>query len=203
MRFISVPLISRIFYPSIIKSFPKEKGKLFFSFDDGPDPEVTPLILSILKQYQAKATFFCLGRNVEKYPEIFQSIIEQGHSVGNHSFNHLNGFKTKTSTYISDIDKAATLIKSDMFRPPYGKITPRQYFILKKKYKLIFWDIMTYDFDPSISVNECIEIVLKNVKNGSIIIFHDSQKAKTNVLKALPVLLEKLSQLNFSFEKIL
>jgi peptidoglycan/xylan/chitin deacetylase (PgdA/CDA1 family) len=202
MRFIGIPLISKLFYPSIIKSFPLEKGKLFFSFDDGPNPEVTPQILEILEQHNAKATFFCLGQNAEKHPELLNKIIAKGHSIGNHSYSHLNGFRTPNDIYIHDVEKAEQLIPSNLFRPPYGKITPRQYHFLKKKYKIILWDVLAYDFDQTLSANQCVDIVLNHVKNGSIVVFHDSNKAKNNILAALPKLLDELSKRNFVFEKI-
>lgn len=195
-------MVGKIFYPSIKKSFPLEKGKLFFTFDDGPNPDVTPQILSVLKQYNAKATFFCLGRNVEKHPELLQQIINEGHSIGNHTFSHLNGFSNSTKQYIADIQKASERIKSNLFRPPYGKITPLQYISIKKKYKIILWSIMAYDFDQTLSTSDCIDIILRNAKDGSIIVFHDSQKAKDHVLQALPVLLEELSKRSFLFDKI-
>jgi len=202
MRFIRVPRLSKFFYPSIIESFPLEKGKLFFTFDDGPEPEVTPQILDILKQYKAKATFFCLGEKVEKYPEIYNSIIEQNHSIGNHTYSHLHGFYNKSKYYINDVKKASSLIKSNLFRPPYGKISPLQYFILKRKFKIIFWNVLTYDFDPTITISECINIVLNNSKDGSIIVFHDSLKAKNIVLQVLPIVLKELGGRGFSFDKI-
>jgi peptidoglycan/xylan/chitin deacetylase (PgdA/CDA1 family) len=202
MRFIGIPLISKLFYPSIIKSFPLEKGKLFFSFDDGPNPDVTPQILEILEQHNAKATFFCLGQNAEKHPELLNKIIAKGHSIGNHSYSHLNGFRTPNDIYIHDVEKAEQLIPSNLFRPPYGKITPRQYHFLKKKYKIILWDVLAYDFDQTLSANQCVDIVLNHVKNGSIVVFHDSNKAKNNILAALPKLLDELSKRNFVFEKI-
>ena len=167
MRFISVPQLTGIFYPQIIKSFPTAKGKLFFTFDDGPDPEVTPNVLEILKQYKAKATFFCIGENVEK-----------------------------------NIEKTEKTINSHIFRPPYGKLKPSQYYIIKKKYKIILWDVMSYDFDQSLTAEQCAQIVIKNARDGSILVFHDTQKAKERLLLVLPKLLEYYIEKGYQFDKI-
>jgi peptidoglycan/xylan/chitin deacetylase (PgdA/CDA1 family) len=202
MRFISIPHLTGIFYPQIIKSFPWAKGKLFFTFDDGPDAEVTPWVLDTLKQYNAKATFFCLGENVETNIDLYKRIIAEGHITGNHGFSHLNGFKTKTDLYIENIEKAEKLISSNLVRPPYGKLRPNQYNILKEKYKIVLWDIMAYDFDQSLTGKQCAELVIKNAKDGSIIVFHDTQKAKKNMLVALSILLKYYSSIGFEFDNI-
>jgi peptidoglycan/xylan/chitin deacetylase (PgdA/CDA1 family) len=202
MRFISIPQLTGIIYPQIIKSFPKAKGKLFFTFDDGPDPEVTPNVLEILKQYNAKATFFCLGEYVEKNYTLYNRILEEGHSTGNHGYNHLNGFKISTISYTENIAKADKIIGRNIFRPPYGKLRPSQYNILKKNYKIILWDVMSYDFDQSLTSEQCIEIVIKNARNGSIIVFHDTQKAKEKLLLVLPKLLDYYTEKGYKFDKI-
>jgi len=202
MRFISIPRLTGIFYPQIIKSFPRAKGKLFFTFDDGPDADVTPHVLEILKQYKAKATFFCLGENVKKNLELYNRILEEGHNTGNHGFNHINGFKTKTGLYIENIERAEKAINNNIFRPPYGKLRPSQYKILKKKYKIILWDVMTYDFDKSLTNEQCAEIVIKNAKDGSIVVFHDTQQAKVRLLLVLPKLLDYYTEKGFQFDKI-
>ncbi len=197
-----IQLFFRLFYPKAIRHFPNEKGKLFLTFDDGPAPLVTPLILDILKNFNAKATFFCLGGKVEKYPEIFNRIIAEGHSVGNHTYNHINGLKYKFNNYCENIDKAGSLIDSDLFRPPYGKMSLAQYKFLAKKYKIILWDVVSYDYDEKTGADECVQNVIKHVKDGSIILFHDAVYAKDNVLKALPIVLEYFGKLKYSFEPI-
>ncbi len=168
----------------------KLKKNIYLTFDDGPNPIVTPLILDILEKYNCKATFFCVGENVTKYPEIYQEIIKRGHSVGNHTYNHLKGFRTPTKKYIENVEKADKIINSRWFRPPYGRITPIQIHKLKKKYKLVMWDIITYDYDKKISPNKIIKEIENKSRNGSIVVFHDSIKAKKNVLATLPKALE-------------
>ena len=202
MRFISIPLIAKILYSKAKKSFPKAKGKLFFTFDDGPDPNVTPLVLDLLKQYDAKATFFCIAKNVEQFPTLFERIKLEGHSIGNHTYNHVNGFKTGIREYLTEVDKAHKIIQSSLFRPPYGKMRLNQYYKLAKNYKIILWDVMSYDFDKSLSSNNCEDLVKNNAKDGSIIVFHDTIKAKKNLIPTLKSLLEYYSMKGYSFEPI-
>lgn len=194
--------ILNLFYPEIIKSFPSQKGKLFFTFDDGPNPEVTPLILDILEQFNAKATFFCLGENVEKNPELIKEIINRGHSIGNHSYNHIDGFKTSISNYLQNVEKASKIISSNLFRPPYGRITPFQYHKLKRKFRIIVWNSAADDWNKYLTPEKCIRKVMKNAKDGAIILMHDNIVAKERVTIALPFLLEYFSKLGYGFEKI-
>jgi peptidoglycan/xylan/chitin deacetylase (PgdA/CDA1 family) len=186
----------------LITSFPSQKGKLFFTFDDGPHPEVTPLVLNLLAKYQAKATFFCSGSQVEKHPDLYQLILDEGHKTGNHTFSHLNGWSTKKNIYMPDVIKASQLIHSNLFRPPYGKISISQWWVLRKMYSIILWDVMSYDFDEAMSVEDCTQNVIKNAKDGSIIVFHDSLKAKEKILPTLNFLLDYYSRQAFSFASI-
>ncbi len=186
-------------FPELIWNIPDKEKNLYLTFDDGPTPEVTPWVLSVLKEFDAKATFFCLGKNVEKYPDIFNNILAQGHSVGNHSYTHLNGWKTKNSIYYQDIEKAQKLIKTDLFRPPYGRIKPSQIKTLKKKYKLIMWDVLSKDYHSKISNEKCLNNVISCSKNGSIIVFHDFIKAKKNLFYVLPKVLEHFHKQGFCF----
>ncbi len=194
--------IISLVYPQIIKSFPKSKGKLFITFDDGPNPFVTPLILDILKEYNAKATFFCTGENVEKYPELYCRILYEGHITGNHSYSHINGFKHSTKEYIENVEKADKIINSKIFRPPFGNMRPSQYKYLVKQYWIILWDIMAYDFDENLKPINCINNVIKKTKDGSIIVFHDNDKAKEMVIEVLPIILNHFKETGFSFECI-
>lgn len=164
----------------------KNDNKVFLTFDDGPTPEVTPQVLSLLNDFNLKATFFCLGKNVEQYPQIFNSIIENGHSVGNHGYNHLNGFFTPNKSYFEDVEKASFLINSALYRPAYGKITPSQYFYLKKQFKIIFWDLLSGDYNFKNSPEKILKKLQSKTKSGSIVVFHDSLKAKHNLLHILP-----------------
>lgn len=183
--------------------------KVYLTFDDGPIPEVTEWVLSELKKHNAKATFFCIGDNVKKHPEVLKKVFADGHSVGNHTFNHLNGWKTATEDYIENSILCEKVLddfdskSKKLFRPPYGKIKPSQSKILRKLgYKIIMWDVISYDFDTTISKEQCLENVLKNVKTGSIIVFHDSKKAFANLEYVLPRTLQFLKEKGFICEKL-
>ena len=201
-------LVKRIF-PKYIWSIPNYEKKVFLTFDDGPTPEITEWVLAELRNYKAKATFFCIGDNIQKYPTIFQKVISENHSIGNHTFNHLKGWKTPTEDYIenaklcqSEIENQKSEIRN-LFRPPYGKIKSSQAKILRKMgYKIIMWDVISFDFDQTISKEKCLENVLKNVESGSIIVFHDSKKAWKNLEYVLPKTLKFLNEKGFTCEKI-
>lgn len=171
-----------------------EEKAVFLTFDDGPDPGLTPRILDILDQYQARATFFCVGENVARYPEIYRQISLRGHATGNHTHRHLKGIKTSTTDYLDDIREAALHIDSRLFRPPYGLITPDQARKLTKHYSVIMWSALTRDFDPRITPEQCLVKATRGVSPGAIIVFHDNLKASEKVLFALPALLEYLKK---------
>jgi peptidoglycan/xylan/chitin deacetylase (PgdA/CDA1 family) len=201
-------LIKKLF-SNYIWEMPNSENKIYLTFDDGPTPEITEWTLQQLKKYNAKATFFCIGDNIRKYPEIFKKVMKEGHSIGNHTFNHLNGWKTSKQDYLENAKKCQSEIYNlqpaicTLFRPPYGKIKPSQSRELRKLgYKIIMWDIISYDFDAKISKEKCLENVLKNVKSGSIIVFHDSIKAFPNLEYTLPKMLEILNKKGFVFAKI-
>jgi peptidoglycan/xylan/chitin deacetylase (PgdA/CDA1 family) len=178
------------------------KKNIYLTFDDGPEPGVTPQVLSLLHNYNAKATFFCLGTKVEQYPDLWEMIKKKGHVVANHGYSHLDGFKTSTNTYIENFLKGAEITGSNLFRPPYGRITPWQYYKIKKSTKIIMWSAMSMDFSKKITIKKCVNRVLKNSYPGAIIVFHDSVKASDTVLNALPKILEVLSAKGFSFETL-
>ncbi len=183
-------------FPSCVWRVPHTEEKRFFlTFDDGPIPEVTPWVLDILKEFNVKAHFFCVGDNVRKHPEIYQRILDEGHRVGNHTFNHVNGWKLRSSNYLRNIIKAKRYIQSNLFRPPYGKlIRPQIKWLQKEGYTIVMWDVLTKDYDAKILPQECLNRSLK-AKEGSIILFHDSLKAETNLRYALPKFIElKLSE---------
>lgn len=196
------PKIIRPFAKDLIWSYPSKTPTLFLTFDDGPIPDVTPAVLDILDQFNAKATFFCVGENVKKYPEIYKMILEKGHSVGNHSYNHLNGWKTDNADYIENIKEAKNHISSSLFRPPYGKITRSQIKLLRKDYKIIMWDVLSGDFDQKTSPQKCANNVIKNADEGSIVVYHDSLKAAATMLKSLPLVLSHYAKLHYSFSAI-
>lgn len=164
---------------------PSEKV-IYLTFDDGPNPEVTPQVLDILDEFEAKATFFCVGENVMKYPEIFQEVKHRGHAVGNHTFNHVKGTEKTVKEYVDNVGKAHEYIHSKLFRPPHGRITLSQVNKLKADFKIIMWDFITYDFDRQVTSTEILKEVKLRSRNGSVVIFHDSLKARKNVLEALP-----------------
>lgn len=184
---------------------PSGEKSLYLTFDDGPHPEITPFVLSELNKYNAKATFFCIGKNVEAHPAVFERILNEGHAVGNHTYNHLNGWKTSKQDYIANILKARQNIKSNLFRPPYGKIKPGQHKILlqmDEPFKIIMWSVLSGDFDTDITAEQCCKNVLKNAKSGSVIVFHDSEKANERMKYTLPVVLKTFTEQGFLFEKI-
>ena len=187
------------------------KKEIYLTFDDGPTPEITQFVLSKLKDYKAKATFFCIGKNIQNHPEIFKQIIADNHSVGNHTHNHLKGWKNNNATYADDIQLCEntitqfsnSTITQKLFRPPYGKIkTSQAKEILKKGYKIIMWSVLSADFDTKISNEKCLENVLKHTKTGSIIVFHDSVKAAERMQYALPKVLKHFSDKGFVFKSI-
>ena len=203
--FVKIPLWLQKLFPNRIWQMNKVEKKIYLSFDDGPHPLHTPFVLDTLNKYNAKATFFCIGNNVGLYPEIFKRIIEEGHAIGNHTQQHLNGQKTDDETYIKDIQEASKYIDSNLFRPPYGRITSFQAKIittLNRPYKIIMWTVLSGDFDQSISQQRCLENVLFKTTNGSIVVFHDSEKAAEKMKATLPAVLKNFSEKGFSFEKI-
>lgn len=189
-------------YPEAVWRMPADEKVVYLTFDDGPVPGVTQAVLRILQQYGIKGTFFCVGENVERYPEIFDQIRKEGHSVGNHTFNHIHGLKNTNSTYFANVEKADKLIMSDLFRPPYGLLKGSQYWVLKENFHIIMWDVISCDYDPNLKPKQCVRNVINFVRNGSIITFHDSYKAERNVLNALPLVIEKLLNEGYSFRKI-
>lgn len=202
---VRIPGLVKKIYPDYIWDIPSTDKKIYLSFDDGPHETATPFVLDELKKFNAKATFFCIGKNVVAHPEIYRRIIDEGHSAGNHTFNHLNGNKTGDDEYIADIKKAADYIDSNLFRPPYGRITRFQADILrnaKQPYKIIMWNILSGDFDTSLSPEKCLENVVLKSRPGSIVVFHDSAKAWDRMSYALPRVLQHFADQGYSFEKL-
>lgn len=183
---------------------PSKEKVLYLTFDDGPHETATPFVLDQLKKYNAKATFFCIGKNVQAYPEIYERIFHEGHKTGNHTFNHINGWKVSKEKYINDVNEAAKLINSKFFRPPYGKISLSSSKIIRNQleYKIIMWHVLSADFDEKISPQKCLENVLQNSEEGSIIVFHDSSKAWRSLSFALPEVLSYFGGKNFQFKAL-
>lgn len=214
MNWVKTNRIIKLLFPNYIWHISTSKKKVYLTFDDGPIPDLTEWVLDILKKENSKATFFCIGDNIKKHPEIFKRIISEGHSIGNHTFNHLNGWKTKTENYFENFNLCETEIlnfknlkietqKSKLFRPPYGKIKPQQAKMIRKKgYEIIMWDVLSYDFDSLTNPEKCLKNVVENATNGSIIVFHDSIKAEINLRYTLPKAIQILKRKGFSFAKI-
>lgn len=185
MKLYKPPQIIRLLYPALYR-IKTSRNAIYLTFDDGPCEKTTPHILKILRKYNIKATFFCVGDNILKYPDIFEQIKKEGHIVGNHTMHHSNGLYTNTNNYLDEIDECASIIGNNLFRPPHGLITPRQNAILRKKgYKIILWDVITYDWDRKQTEEEILDIIQKKTRKGSIIVMHDSQKAADRTLKVL------------------
>lgn len=207
---VKTPAVFRHLYADCIWSLPAKEPTIYLTFDDGPQPMVTDFVLDELKQYNASATFFCIGENVKKNPELFQRLIAEKHAVGNHTYNHLNGWKTNNNMYYENIELcrnelatfATTYKGKHLFRPPYGKLSPTQYGNLKAKYSIVMWDVLSFDFDVNIEKEEVLENVLKNTKSGSIVVLHDSIKAEAKIRFALPIILRHFSDKGYKFAAI-
>ena len=198
--------VKKIFH-NYVWDIPNNENKVYLTFDDGPTPEVTEWTLNQLKKHDVKATFFCIGKNIEKCPTIFTKVINDGHAIGNHTFNHLKGWECSTENYINDVKLCQLAIHNsqfhNLFRPPYGKIKKSQATAIRKLgYKIIMWDVLSADYNQSVLPEQCLENVLKNVTTGSIIVFHDSVKAFPNLEYALPKTLEFLKKKGFSCDRI-
>ncbi len=196
------PYIVRKLFKRQLWNFSRSEKVIYLTFDDGPTPEVTERVLSILNQYKAKATFFCLGRNVDRNPEIYKQIIAAGHRTGNHTYSHLRGWRTPVKGYMHDINLAKKYIKSDLFRPPYGRIRDIQTRLVSKEYRIIMWEVLSHDYNNKLPENWCLKHTIKNTRNGSIVVFHDSVKASKNLFHTLPTYLEHFTKLGYSFKCI-
>ena len=196
------PQLFQKIFPGRIWKINTDEKILYLTFDDGPHPEATSFVLDELKKYNAKATFFCVGRNVKEHFEVYHKIISEGHKPGNHTYSHLNGWKTNDKIYVEDIAKAAKIIDSNLFRPPYGKITKFQMKAIqgnKLHLKTVMWDVLSGDFDPSVTGENCYLNVINNAKPGSIVVFHDSDKTFATLQYALPRILKHYSENEYAF----
>jgi len=205
------PFIVKKLFPDYVWEISTKKKELYLTFDDGPTPDITHWVLDTLKPFNAKATFFCIGDNVTKHPEIFRQIVKDGHSIGNHTHNHIKGWNTETEQYLGNVSIAEEVIASqmhqpklvDLFRPPYGQIKPNQgKKLMGLGYKIVMWDVLSFDWDKTVSNQECLNHVISKSKKGSIVVFHDSIKASNNMKFALPKVLEHFTEKGFSFKSI-
>lgn len=196
------PEIAKKIFPKLTWDNHKSENTVYLTFDDGPTPQLSAWVLDQLDRYEAKATFFCLGKNVVLYPELFERILKDGHGVGNHTYNHLDCWKTNKKKYLADIESCSRVFHSKYFRPPYGKLKPGIRSAIRKNFEIIMWDIMAYDFDQSLSPEDCARNVINHVQAGSIIVFHDSKKAERNLREALPLVLANLKRRGFKMRAL-
>lgn len=205
---VKTPIVARKLFPNYIWNVPTNNKELFLTFDDGPTPEITNWVLQTLDKFQAKATFFCIGSNISKYPTIFKNIISEGHTVGNHTQNHVKGWNTKTKTYVNEVKLTQKEIgqfiePNSLFRPPYGKLKPKQgKRLIEEGYQIVMWDILSFDWQKELEKEQCLDNVISKSKEGSIIVFHDSVKASKNLKYALPKTLEHFSKLGYEFKAL-
>lgn len=202
MYLVKTPKVIQKLLPNFHWRIATEEPVLYLTFDDGPIPNVTPWVLEQLAAYNAEATFFCVGENARKYPELLQQVLDAGHTVGNHTMQHLDGWVTENLPYFHDIRHASKVVNSTLFRPPFGRIKPRQAQFLQRHYDIVMWDVLSGDFDPHLKPEECVKNVTNNAQNGSIVVFHDSLKAQEKLEFALPRVLKHFAELGYRFSKL-
>lgn len=202
MYLTKTPKFVQSLFPNFLWRVPTDEKTVHLTFDDGPIPEVTPWVLDQLDQYNATATFFCVGENVKKHRDIFQMVLDRGHLVGNHTYNHLNGWQNENIPYFHNVRRCANMVDSELFRPPYGKLKPKQVQFLQRHYKIVMWDVLSGDFDPNLSADQCLKNVVANTKPGSIVVFHDSLKSQDKLKHVLPKYLRWLSIQGYKIKSI-
>jgi len=199
---VKTPWIVKQLYPKLLWNKPRSGNRIFVTFDDGPIPIVTPFVLNILKKHNAKATFFCIGDNVNKHPDIFEQVKKEGHAIGNHTYNHLKGWATDNQLYLDNFLKADELVHSNLFRPPYGRIKRSQIKLLRKarpELQVVMWDVLSVDYDKNLKPEDCLKNVLKHTQPGSIVLFHDSLKAFDRLEYVLPRVIEEWTRRGYEF----
>jgi len=202
MYLVKTPKFIQSLFPNFTWNIPTQEKVMYLTFDDGPVPEVTPWVLGQLEKFNAKATFFCVGDNIRKYTDVFQQVVEAGHSVGNHTFNHLNGWAAENIPFFHNVRRCARLVDSDLFRPPYGRLKPKQSQFLQRHYRIVVWDVLSGDFDQKISKEQCLDNVMNSAGRGSIVVFHDSLKAWEKLQFVLPQMLEHFAEKGYRFEAL-
>lgn len=202
MYFIHAPFFLRWYYPNVTWNKSRLEKKLYLTFDDGPIPEITPWILDTLNKYNIKATFFCVGENIDKHPEIYNRMCQEGHQIGNHTYNHLKGWNCTDEEYVNNVYQCHKLTNSALFRPPYARAKKSQLRQLKKDFQFIYWDVLSGDFDLNLSPEKCYQNVINYTKNGSIIVFHDNIKAIPRVKYALPRAIEYFLAKGYTFHTL-
>jgi len=199
MYFTNAPFFLRWYYPKVTFNRSRQEKTIYLTFDDGPIPEVTPFILDLLKEEEIKATFFCVGENITKHPYLFQRLLDEGHRVANHTYNHLKGWETSDDEYLANIQKCQSLTGTPLFRPPYARAKKSQLSHLYTDYEIIYWDVLSGDFDLNLSPEACYQNVIKGARNGSIIVFHDNVKAIPRVTYALPKAIRYFKEKGYRF----
>lgn len=202
MYLVKTPKFIQKLFPNYTWKVPTDSPTIYLTFDDGPIPGITPWVLDQLEAYNAKATFFCVGSNVEKNNDVFQQVVNGGHTIGSHTMNHLNGWGTDNIPYFHNVRRGASLVKSELYRPPYGKMKPSQTQFINRHYQVVMWDVLSGDFDPNITNDQCYRNVITHAEPGSIIVLHDSIKAKEKLQNVLPRILEHFSGLGYKFENL-
>ncbi len=193
------PVFLTWFYPALTWHRSRAEKRIFLTFDDGPIPDVTPFVINTLKNYGIKATFFCVGENIKKHPDLFARLVENGHRIGNHTYNHLNGWQTPDDVYLQNTDRCQQLMHTNLFRPPYGRGRRSQYKRLRETYDIIMWDVLSGDFDVKLSPDKCLRNVIDHTRNGSIVVFHDNVKALPRITYALPRAIEHWLDQGYEF----
>lgn len=196
---VKTPFWASWVWPAACWRIQTQQLELYLTFDDGPHPEITPWVLDQLNQVQAKATFFCIGKNIQRYPEVFRRIIHDGHAVGNHTWNHTHAFHSSADQYLREVEQTDLLTSSGLFRPPYGKMTPGLYRTLRKTHRIVMWDVLSGDFDQQITGEVCAQRVMHHARPGSVIVFHDSQKGWPRLQVALPRVISHFQQQGYRF----
>jgi peptidoglycan-N-acetylglucosamine deacetylase len=202
MYLVRPPYLLKRLYPKTVWRMPADDNTVYLTFDDGPVPGVTARVLDMLKEYDARATFFCVGQNVMKHKDLYERMITEGHTAGNHTYNHLNAWTTPAEKYLDNIKQCAEAVSSHLFRPPYGKLTRRIYSAVSKDHEIIMWDVLSGDYDAKTSPEKCLRNVISYTRPGSLVVFHDSVKAERNLMYTLPRVLEHYSNKGFTFSAL-
>ncbi len=202
MYFARTPNLLRKTLRSAVWEIETTKKEIYLTFDDGPTPDITSQVLDLLDEHSAKATFFCIGKNVSEHTDIYQNILDRGHVTGNHTHNHLSGWETNVRKYVKNVFECGKHVNSKLFRPPYGRIGPRQYRELKDRYTIVMWSLLSWDFDPWITPEQCAQNIVENAHPGAIAVFHDSLKAADNCLPALEQTLKQLKAMDYQFKAL-
>jgi peptidoglycan/xylan/chitin deacetylase (PgdA/CDA1 family) len=202
MYLVRPPFLLKTLYKELLWRVETDEKIIYLTFDDGPHPSITPWVLDHLQAVDAKALFFCVGENVEKYPEVYNRILAEGHLTGNHTYNHLNGWNTDSRKYLKNLVHCSQVVQSRYFRPPYGRLKKSQSSTIRKQYQIVMWDVLSGDFDRATPPEKCLENTLRNSREGSLVVFHDSEKAKVNLQYTLPLYLQEMKSRGYRFETL-